>query len=106
MIRDKQEDGIDRMANLARLSAIVYGRVQGVYFRYFVRTEARKLGLGGYVRNLAAGNAVEVQAEGEKTRLDRLLEQLKVGSPAARVDRIKTDWSDYSGQYTDFNITY
>jgi acylphosphatase len=96
----------DEMSGLARLSATVYGRVQGVYFRYFVRTEARELGLKGYVRNLATGDAVEVQAEGEKDRLDKLVEQLKVGPPGARVKRVETDWSGCSGQFTDFSIRY
>jgi len=94
------------MADMARLSATVYGRVQGVFFRYFVRNEARGLGLKGYVRNLASGDAVEVQAEGEKPQLDRLLEQLKVGPPGAWVKRVEIDWSDYSGQFTNFSIRY
>lgn len=94
------------MADMARLSATVYGRVQGVFFRYFVRNEARGLGLKGYVRNLASGDAVEVQAEGEKPQLDRLLEQLKVGPPGAWVKRVEIDWSDYSGQFTNFSISY
>jgi len=94
------------MADVARLSATVYGRVQGVFFRYFVRNEARGLGLKGYVRNLASGDAVEVQAEGEKPQLDRLLEQLKVGPPGAWVKRVAIDWSDYSGQFTNFSIRY
>jgi len=94
------------MANMARLSATVYGRVQGVYFRYFVLNIARRLGLKGYVRNLASGDAVEVQAEGEKPQLDRLLEQIKVGPPGAWVKRVEIDWSDYSGQFTNFSIRY
>jgi acylphosphatase len=94
------------MADVARLSATIYGRVQGVYFRYFVRNVARKLSLKGYVRNLASGDAIEVQAEGDKPQLDRLLEQLKAGSPGARVKRVEIDWSDYSGQFTDFRIRY
>jgi acylphosphatase len=94
------------MADIARLSATVYGRVQGVYFRYFVRNKARELGLKGYVRNLGSGDAVEVQAEGEKPQLDRLLKQLKMGPPGARVKRVEIDWSDYSGQFTNFNIRY
>ena len=94
------------MANVAHLSATVYGRVQGVNFRYFVRNVARRLGLKGYVRNLASGDAVEVQAEGENPQLDKLLEQLKVGPPGARVKRVEVDWSDYSGQFTDFSIRY
>lgn len=96
----------DNEIAVARLSATVYGRVQGVYFRYFIRNVARKLSLKGYVRNLASGDAVEVQAEGEKPQLDRLLEQLKAGPPGAWVKRVEVDWSDYSGQFTDFSIRY
>lgn len=49
--------------------AIVHGRVQGVYFRAFVKDHAKELGLKGYVRNLSGGRAIEVWAEGEKTKL-------------------------------------
>jgi acylphosphatase len=94
------------MADVARLSATVYGRVQGVYFRYFVRNVARRLNLKGYVRNLASGDAIKVQAEGEKPQLDKLLEQLKAGPPGAWVKRVAVDWSDYSGQFDNFNIRY
>jgi len=94
------------MADMARLSSTVYGQVQGVYFRYFVRNTARGLGLKGYVRNLGSGDAIEVQAEGEKPQLNRLLEQLKRGPPGARVRRMEIDWSDYSEQFTDFRIRY
>jgi len=96
----------DKIADAAYLSATVYGRVQGVYFRYFVRNIARKLGLKGYVRNLASGDAVEVQAEGDKLQLNKLLEQLKVGPPGAWVKGVEIDWSDYSGQFTDFSVRY
>ena len=94
------------MDDVAHLSATVYGRVQGVYFRYFVRNVARRLGLKGYVRNLASGDAVEVQAEGEKPQVDKLLEQLKVGPPGAWIKRVEVDWSDYSGQFEDFSARY
>jgi acylphosphatase len=94
------------MAGAACLSATVYGRVQGVYFRYFVRNVARRLGLRGYVRNLASGDAVEIKAEGEKPQLDRLLEELKTGPPGASVKRVETDWSEYTGQFANFTIRY
>ena len=94
------------MADVACLSATVYGRVQGVYFRYFVRNVARDLGLKGYVRNLASGDAVEVKAEGEKPRLDKLLEQLKIGTPGSRVKRVEIDWSACIGRFDNFSIRY
>ena len=94
------------MADVACLSATVYGRVQGVYFRYFVRNVARDLGLKGYVRNLAGGDAVEVTAEGQKPQLDKLLKQLRVGSPGAWVKRVEIDWSDCTGRFDNFSIRY
>jgi acylphosphatase len=96
----------DEMADVAHLSATVYGRVQGVFFRYFVRDVARRLGLKGYVRNLASGDAVEVQAEGEKRQLNKLLGQLKVGPPGARVERVEVKRANYSGRFDDFSVRY
>lgn len=94
------------MPEMARLSATIHGRVQGVFFRYFVRNTARELGVSGYVRNLAGGDAVEVQAEGEKQQLLGLLEQLKVGPAGARVEAVDEGWSDCSGEFTDFIIRH
>jgi acylphosphatase len=96
----------NKIADVAHLSTTIYGRVQGVLFRYFVRNEATELGLKGYVRNLASGDAVEVQAEGERRQLNELLGQLKVGPPGARVERVEVEWTDYSGQFSDFSIRY
>ena len=93
------------MAEAASLKATVYGRVQGVFFRDFVAGWARKLGLAGYVRNLPGG-AVEVQAEGERKRLEELVDYLRLGPPAARVEKVMTSWSEYTGNYSGFNVSY
>ena len=94
------------MADLASVRAIVYGRVQGVFFRVFTRGKARELDLTGYVRNLRDREAVEVQAEGERSKLEKLIAYLKVGPPGARVERVESDWSEYSGSYSNFGIRY
>ncbi|MDD5039261.1 MAG: acylphosphatase [Dehalococcoidales bacterium] len=92
--------------NLASVRIIVYGRVQQVYFRDFTLRHARELGLAGYVRNLPEGKTVEVQAEGEKEKIARLIDFLKIGPPAAKVDKVETTWSEYTGSYFSFNIKY
>ena len=94
------------MTDLASLRAIVYGRVQGVYFRDFASRHAAELGLTGYVRNLPGWKAVEVQAEGERNKLERLIDYLKVGPPAAKVEKVVTNWSEYTGKYSGFRIRY
>ena len=94
------------MADLASVKAIVYGRVQGVFFRDFVSRRARELGLTGYVRNRPDGTSVEVEAEGERKQLEALISHLKVGPPAASVEKVATDWSEYTGDYTRFGVRY
>jgi len=94
------------MADLASVRVVVYGHVQGVFFRTFASGQAAKLGLSGYVRNLPHGGAVEVQAEGERKQLERLIDSLEVGPPAARVGRVVTCWSKYTGGYSGFSVRY
>ena len=94
------------MTELASLHAIVYGRVQGVFFRAFVSELAGELGLTGYVRNLRGREAVEVQAEGERKQLERLVDYLKIGPPSAEVEKVVSNWSEYTGSYSHFNIRY
>jgi len=91
------------MADLASVQAIVYGYVQGVYFRDFVSGRAKQLGLTGYVRNLPEGT-VEVNAEGERKQLEQLINYLKLGPPEAEVEKVATYWSEYTGSYPHFNI--
>ena len=93
------------MTDLAAVQAVVYGQVQGVFFRAFVSQRATELGLNGYVRNVPGGG-VEVRAEGERKKLEELISQLKVGPPAARVENVSTRWSEYTGGYTVFEIRY
>jgi acylphosphatase len=94
------------MSDLVSVQVTVYGRVQGVFFRTFAEQQASKLGLTGYVRNLPGEEAVEVWAEGERDRLERLISHLKAGPPTARVTRVVTNWAEYTGNYSDFSIRY
>ncbi len=91
------------MTDLASVQVIVSGFVQGVYFRDFTSRQATQLGLTGYVRNLPRGT-VEVNAEGERKQLAKLIDCLKAGPPAAEVTGVVTKWSEYSGRYSRFSI--
>jgi len=93
------------VSDLASVHIVVYGRVQGVFFRAFALTQAKELGLTGYVRNLL-GRAVEVQAEGERKQLEKLANYLREGPPAAKVEKVETEWSEYTGSYSGFVIKY
>ncbi len=94
------------MSDLSSVQAIVYGHVQGVFFRDFVSRQAIELSLTGYVRNLPTEEAVEVNAEGGRKQLEELIGYLKVGPPAAKVAKVVTRWSEYTGSYPRFSIKY
>ncbi len=86
-----------------RVHAFVAGVVQGVWFRYFVAREARRLGLAGFVRNLPDGR-VEVVAEGERAALERLVAAFRTGPPSAEVQDVRVEWSDAPDRGGDFLI--
>jgi len=62
-----------------RLTAWVEGRVQGVGFRWWVRSRALELGLAGFAENLADGR-VKVVAEGASGPCEDLLALLADGT--------------------------
>ncbi len=75
------------MFAVSTFHAVVYGRVQGVGFRDFVRRRARALSVAGWVRNLPDGT-VEVRAEGPKDALLSLMSALHEGPVGSRVTRV------------------
>jgi len=80
----------------ARLIARVEGRVQGVGYRMFVRERAEALGLSGWVRNLPSGD-VDLEVEGPRATLERLLRELQKGPPASRVQQVHAEWAPARG---------
>jgi acylphosphatase len=86
-----------------RLDATVMGRVQGVGFRYFILTEAMDLGLEGWVANTADGS-VRCVAEGPRNVLQALLERLREGPAAARVERVSEAWMPATGTLGPFSV--
>jgi acylphosphatase len=88
-----------------RLNAIVFGRVQGVGFRFFVLQQAVAMGLAGWVRNTSEG-MVEVLAEGDSASLQDFLAALHQGPDAAYVRDVKYHYSPATGELRDFDIRY
>ena len=87
----------------AGLHAIVHGRVQGVNFRYFTATAARRLGLRGWVAN-RWDSTVEVVAEGNREALKELLAFLHRGPPYSMVERVDARWRSTTGKYPVFTV--
>lgn len=73
---------------MIHLRVVVSGRVQGVGFRWFVRQEARRLGVAGWVRNQEDGTVV-LETAGDDPAVERLLEHIRVGPEAAEVGDVR-----------------
>jgi acylphosphatase len=102
-----------------RLVAWVEGRVQGVGFRWWVRSRALELGLVGFAENLADGR-VKVVAEGAGGHCRDLLALLADGTASedaacggglawssrsrrpGRVSRVAHRWTDAAGDMSGF----
>jgi acylphosphatase len=67
---------------------LVFGKVQGVYFRHSARLEAKRLLIRGIARNLPDGS-VEVLAQGRAAAVDELRIWLQRGPSQARVAEVR-----------------
>lgn len=67
----------------------VFGRVQGVGFRYSAVAEAERLGVTGWVRNMFSGDEVQTEIEGSASAVAEMVEWLRVGPRWCRVTRIE-----------------
>lgn len=89
---------------MKKIKAIVSGKVQGVGFRMYTRSQARHLGVEGYVKNLRDGD-VEIVAQGKADKIDALLEWAKSGSPSAVVDNLTVEMmGDSDEEFEGFEI--
>jgi acylphosphatase len=80
---------------------IVYGRVQGVGFRFFVQHTGDRLGLTGDVRN-CPDSTVEIIVEGAPGRIDRFIHEVRKGPSLARVERLEIFDAQPTGSYGTF----
>jgi len=88
-----------------RAHVIISGRVQGVFFRSETQDEAVRQNVTGWVRNLPDGR-VEAVFEGEKDRVETLIEFCRRGPPGARVTRVEVKWENYTGEFKSFSVRY
>lgn len=79
----------------------ISGFVQGVGFRAYVRSKARKLGVFGWVRNLS-DDRVESVLQGETKQIEKVLFYCKRGPFFANVTNIVVDWEEATEQFNEF----
>ncbi|ACL69599.1 acylphosphatase [Halothermothrix orenii] len=83
----------------------ISGRVQGVGFRSFLKSNAARIGINGWVKNLPDGR-VEAVFAGEKEKVARILQLAKEGPAWARVDNIEEEDQPYKNDYNGFKIKF
>lgn len=87
-----------------RVRVWIDGRVQGVFFRVYVRDTALEFGLKGWVRNLRDGR-VEAVFEGDDQEVQKMLEWCRHrGSPHSRVSRMEVLEEAHLGEFDRFEI--
>ncbi|MFW9927983.1 MAG: acylphosphatase [Candidatus Thorarchaeota archaeon] len=85
----------------------ITGIVQGVFFRRFVYSEAKKLGITGWVRNLYDGRVEALIFHKEQNVLRELVVKCKKGPMYAEVTDIEEIWDkdlDKNYSFKDFFI--
>jgi acylphosphatase len=82
---------------------LVSGIVQGVFFRQSTRSQAQRLGLGGWVRNLPDGR-VEAVFEGGDNQVRGMVGWCHEGPDNARVSLVEAEYSSELDGLEDFTI--
>ena len=86
-----------------RLHVFYSGRVQGVGFRYTVKSLATGFEVTGTVRNLDDGR-VELVAEGERAEMDAFRQAIRESGLGPCIRQEELNWSEAGGGFRGFEI--
>ncbi|MCK9596832.1 acylphosphatase [Candidatus Pacearchaeota archaeon] len=67
----------------------INGAVQGIFFRQFIKDNAERQNVRGFVRNLDDGR-VEVFVEGDNNNVDKMVEICKKGPKHSQIRKVET----------------
>lgn len=100
--KEQQRAEIAGLFGTDRLELSLFGKVQGVGFRAFVKQHANKMEITGFVRNFT--DHVEIIAEGSKNELEKLLLLCLKGLAGAKVEKHTAKWVSGTGEFSTFEI--
>ena len=87
---------------MRRIKVLIFGSVQGIFFRANIKRVALDLGLKGYVRNI--NEEVEAVFEGEEAKIEKILEFCRIGPIGAEVNKIEIKEEEFKGEFDDFKV--
>ena len=90
---------------VCRYQIKVFGRVQGVGYRYFCCSSVESLNITGWVRNVSDGT-VELQIQGSENELNKLVSRLEKGPAFSRVDQVDKVRIPIQQDESTFEIKY
>lgn len=93
------------MSDKTRTHLFISGLVQGVFFRANTAQKAKQLGLTGWLKNLPDGR-VEAVFEGEKEKINQIIEWAKEGPSSAQVNDVEVENEEYKDEFNNFEIRY
>lgn len=88
-----------------RLHVFYAGHVQGVGFRYTVKSLVLGFEITGLVRNLPDGR-VELLAEGQQTELEAFQQAIREAGLAQFIRNEEAVWSEATGEFRSFDIAH
>ncbi|MBB6447343.1 acylphosphatase [Bacillus benzoevorans] len=90
---------------MIQLHIIVFGKVQGVGYRYFSQMKAVQYGVKGWAKNLPDGS-VEIIALGTNDQLEPFTEELRKGNPFSKINNMEITEMDQIEHFHSFTIKY
>ena len=85
------------------MQVLYSGSVQGVGFRYSVKSVATGFDVTGTVRNLVSGE-VELVAEGVRDELEAFRQAIRESGLEHFIRHEKVSWAESTGQFRGFEI--
>jgi acylphosphatase len=89
--------------NRRRIQVLYSGNVQGVGFRYTVKSVATGFDVTGIVRNLPGGG-VELVAEGARDELEAFRQAIREAGLDHFIRNEEISWADHAGEFRGFEI--
>lgn len=89
---------------------IISGFVQGIGFRHFIRSNARRLGINGWTMNLPPsdfgkqGSVEAVFQSNDKNKIEEMIGLCRKGPFMAEVKEVEVKWEEVKDEYKSFEI--
>ena len=90
-------------SEIVKIHVFIQGKVQGVFYRSWMKSNALALGLKGWAKNLEDGR-VEAVIQGPKAEVEEILQKCREGNSSARVTHMDVSYEDIEEGFVDFKI--